>query len=76
MIPPTRCQSGSGYTPHYDPEAPLSEWELGRHFSAKGECESFLNKARHQPTDPEGHREAEVMRCLSDGALLSAKRPG
>jgi hypothetical protein len=75
MIPPTICQSGLGCTPHYDPKAPLNEWEPGRHFSKQSECEIFLNKARHQLLDSEGHRQAEAMRCISDEALRSAKRP-
>ncbi len=73
IIPPTRCQSGAGCNPYLDAEAPLSEWEEGHDFPTKSECDSFLGKARSQLTDPEGHRKAQAMRCISDEALRKAK---
>jgi hypothetical protein len=75
MLPPTRCQSGLGCTPHYDLKAPLNEWEPGHHFSEQSECEGALNKARHQLDDPEGHRKVQAMRYISDESLRSAGRP-
>ena len=74
MIPPTICPNGMGCTPHYDPKAPVSEWELGRHFSKESECEDWLKEVRHQHTDLGNKREAEAMSCISDEAIRHARR--